>query len=315
MKPSNIAQEHQGLAKVHAVCAKMDAIWRPTVGSDLGIDGQIEFLELGMPVSTGYILAVQIKSGPSYFKSEDETYVKYYASDMHRRYWRRLTLPVILILHDPRRDLTIYGRVKNQLDQEGPLLVRKDQVFRPDARSDLAAIVKEDTRLGEPSRVLESFKAVTVPIGGSHEISGIEFLLACTNPMVRYFELRMCRVNTLLMIAAGNKGFLINQDTYDFIHRCTLKCLGAQLTDSFLGEFEKIWYGEKVVPDIVVPLTPFGLDIMGYLWSNLDEYVTVTAFPDLSGFDARRIAQIISDAAQRASEQHTAWLSLGETSQ
>ncbi len=36
---NNIQKENIGIAEVHKVCAKMNAIWRPTTNNDLGIDG------------------------------------------------------------------------------------------------------------------------------------------------------------------------------------------------------------------------------------------------------------------------------------
>lgn len=66
---SNIMQEHAGLVWVHKVCMEMHAIWRPGSSNDMGIDGHIEFLEQGSSVSTGLIIGVQLKSGPSYFKT------------------------------------------------------------------------------------------------------------------------------------------------------------------------------------------------------------------------------------------------------
>ncbi len=57
-------QEDRGLIQAHAACVAMHAIWRPTPCHDLGVDGQIEFLEEGDSViSTGKIVAAQIKSG------------------------------------------------------------------------------------------------------------------------------------------------------------------------------------------------------------------------------------------------------------
>jgi hypothetical protein len=122
MSDSNIMQEHRGIAKVHSICAEMNAIWRATCASDLGIDGQIEFLEPGKAVSTGCLVAVQVKSGPSYFTTTRGNEVTFQPTQKHRRYWTRLALPVVLVLHDPDRNLTIYARVKPQLVNDGPIV-------------------------------------------------------------------------------------------------------------------------------------------------------------------------------------------------
>ena len=314
MNQGNITQEHRGLAKVHSVCAEMEAVWRPTPCADLGIDGQIEFLELGATISTGHIIAVQVKSGSSYFRSEDNLHVKYYPSEKHRRYWKRLNLPVILVLHDPDRDLTIYSRVKPQLRKEGPIVLRKDSYFRPSARLDLLALAREDAGLTQAAQVLEGFKAATLNLTEGRKISGIEFLLACTNLEQGYFELRMCRIIALLEFAAGGRArhIFITRDTYEFIQRCALRCIAAALTEPFEQDFADVWYGLEMVPDIAVPLTPIGLEVVGHLWSNLEEYLSIDTFSDLACLDIRALAKTISDAAQAESDQQDAYDRLGK---
>lgn len=312
MKKSNLTQEQKGLAKVHSVCAQMDAVWRPTPGTDIGVDGQIEFLEIGTAVSTGHIVAAQIKSGKSYFKSRDRINIKYYPSKKHRRYWERLNLPVILILHDPDNDLTIYVRVKPQIKNEGPLLVPKDQVFSPQARPELLIAAKNDVELMPPAKILDGLKGVTLNLSEGHDITGIEFLLACTNPRSEYFELRMCRITTLIGLASPERYISINSDTYEFILRCTLKCWASKLTESFEREFEEFWYGLKMVPDIAVPLTAIGLDVLGHLWSRLDTYLSIETFSHLGCSDSRALATIISDNAQAESSKLDASDRLGE---
>lgn len=45
----------------------MNLVWRETPSTDVGVDGQIEFVnERGE--ATGQIVAVQVKSGPSYLR-------------------------------------------------------------------------------------------------------------------------------------------------------------------------------------------------------------------------------------------------------
>jgi len=175
---TNPLEEDKGLIKIHNVCIDMDAIWRPTSCHDLGIDGQIEFLEPRTSISTGHIIAVQSKSGPSYFESQDGAYVRYYPKEKHRKYWKRIKLPVILILHNQETDLTVYTRVKPQLDNQGPILLDKTKVFSPDIRSSLLYEVRkdyEDFIDRSVIEVLESFSRVKHQRESNREISGIEF--------------------------------------------------------------------------------------------------------------------------------------------
>jgi hypothetical protein len=81
-------------------------IWRGQDVADFGIDGQIEVVD-GNGHPTGQLLAVQVKSGPSYFKRGQEA-VAFYVDDGHLKYWDQHTLPVILVLHNPEDEQTIW---------------------------------------------------------------------------------------------------------------------------------------------------------------------------------------------------------------
>ena len=311
MRPSNIIQERKGIEKVQAVCTGMTAIWRTTPSPDLGIDGQVEFLEPGSVVSTGYLIAVQVKSGESYFRRSNSTHVKYYPSERHRRYWQRLNLPVVLILHNPSEDLTIYARVKPQLANKGPILLRRDSHFEISAREDLLGMARDDTALPSAADTLLGFQKAILPVRQG-QISGIEFLLACTNHPATYFELRMCRIAEVIRMAGDTDGIMIGSETYEFIHRCVVKCWGSRITDPFVSEFELMWYELSMVPDIVVPLTTYGQEVLGHLWSHLDRYLAFSAFPNLSGQGSQAVAEAISMAAQRESDRLDDSDNLGE---
>jgi len=309
---ANFLQEDKGLVKIYEVCTQMDAIWRPTPCHDLGIDGQIEFLEPNTACSTGYIIAVQSKSGPSYFRNEDNGIVKYYPDRKHREYWKRLALPVVLILHDPERNLTVYSRVKNQLAHSGPIVLRKSDVFCPSVRDDLLGIAKQDMTAMPPAKILDELKALTLCREESRMISGIEFLLASTNATSGYFELRMCRVVTLFELVASPMGITIGSDAYDFIQRNVMKIHAYNLTAPFFEEFEHMWYDLKMVPDVAVPLSPLGMDVLGHLWSNIETYISEGAFAHLHIEDLTALAKMISEDAQRESDRMDTSDRLGE---
>ncbi len=310
MTKSNVMQEHRGVAKVHTVCADMDAIWRPTSTTDLGIDGQIEFLEPGSSVSTGLLLAVQVKSGPSYFATQSDGYVKYTPAAKHRKYWGRLALPVILVLHNPDDDLTIYSRVKPQLKSDGPILVSLDRHFAVGSRADLVQAAEDDLQLSTPEQILSEFAKITYTIDGDRRINGIHFLLASVHPDLRYFEIRMCRLVTLLELVSDDFGVSIGSQTYDFLLRCVMKVWTYQLTEPFVSDFEKSWYDLQLVPDIAVSLTSWGLTVLRHLWANVEAYVDVGC--GSSNDDPRELAHQISRDTQIASDYLDASDRLGE---
>ena len=87
-------------------------IFRAQPISDYGIDAQVEVVENDRPI--GKLIALQIKTGPSYFKRRRQNFV-FYGEMRHLDYWTRHSLPVFLILHDPDRKLTLWQKVERRL--------------------------------------------------------------------------------------------------------------------------------------------------------------------------------------------------------
>jgi hypothetical protein len=100
--PSNYAQERRGVNAVAAAAARIEQIWRETDTADVGIDGQLEFVNASGFV-TGQTVAVQVKSGPSFFEHDNDDSYSFYPEAKHRGYWERYPLPVLLVLHNPEQ--------------------------------------------------------------------------------------------------------------------------------------------------------------------------------------------------------------------
>lgn len=73
-------------------------IFREQSVSDYGIDAQIEIKDGAK--ATGRLIAVQIKSGRSFFSNEGQNGFLHYVSNRHRDLWINHSLPVILVLCD-----------------------------------------------------------------------------------------------------------------------------------------------------------------------------------------------------------------------
>ena len=155
----------------------MSAIWRPTPANDLGIDGQIEFLEEGNSVSTGLICAAQVKSGASYFRNVRDGAAVIYPPDRTREYWSKVSLPVVLVLHDPEKALTVDADVKSQLGGHAGIRVPLDSSFSGSSRPIIMAVAERYGHGVTPERVIERLKAACYPPGQGKKITGVEFLL------------------------------------------------------------------------------------------------------------------------------------------
>jgi len=79
---------------------ELEWIFREQQIEDYGIDAHIEVCVEGKP--TGKMIASQIKSGESWFSTKNEEGFIYKGSLRHFDYWTQHSLPVILILYNPK---------------------------------------------------------------------------------------------------------------------------------------------------------------------------------------------------------------------
>jgi hypothetical protein len=91
-------------------------LFREQPVSDHGVDAHIEELDHdGKP--TGKLIALQIKSGPSYMRKQGENYI-YYADKKHFDYWVNHSLPCYIILHNPEGGLTLWQKLEQRFASE-----------------------------------------------------------------------------------------------------------------------------------------------------------------------------------------------------
>src|SRR5204863_8296968 len=81
--------------------------------ADVGIDGQIEFVDAD-GFASGLVVAVQVKSGASYLRGDKETFI-YQPSGKHANYWREFPVPVLLAIHDPESRTIYWTDARQQL--------------------------------------------------------------------------------------------------------------------------------------------------------------------------------------------------------
>jgi hypothetical protein len=107
----NYFQERSGVIQVALALNELNLIFRETPNADVGIDGQVEHVTANGEAS-GKILAVQIKSGISYFNDKGDAW-GYYVSDKHKEYWQSYPIPVFLFLHHPKDNLIYFTDVRH----------------------------------------------------------------------------------------------------------------------------------------------------------------------------------------------------------
>lgn len=105
--------EHLGVNEVERIFLK-DFRWitRRILESDMGVDMEVEICKNDHP--TGQLLGVQIKTGASYFKTDRYGDVIYRGSQTHLDYWLNHSLPIIIILHNPDENITIWQKITSE---------------------------------------------------------------------------------------------------------------------------------------------------------------------------------------------------------
>jgi len=84
--------------------------------SDYGIDMHVEIINEGIP--TGQLIALQIKSGDSYFKEMTQETIVYRGKKKHLDYWQFHSIPVLILLYNPTEDKIYWEKIlaKNTID-------------------------------------------------------------------------------------------------------------------------------------------------------------------------------------------------------
>src|SRR5712691_8128968 len=119
-------RERSGVNAVARIAADLGLIWRENQVKDLGIDGQLEYVT-PEGKATGRLVAVQVKSGESYFHDEADDCWRFYPEEKHRLYWERFPIPVILVLHDPTTGQLVWIDVRQHFrspDRSQPTAVK-----------------------------------------------------------------------------------------------------------------------------------------------------------------------------------------------
>jgi len=91
--------ERLGVSALDYFFSEKGWLFREQTTHDYGIDAHIEIVENQRP--TGKLIALQIKSGQSFFKEEVGCSYVFRTNDKHIDYWVSHSMPVVLVLYNP----------------------------------------------------------------------------------------------------------------------------------------------------------------------------------------------------------------------
>ncbi|KIP66299.1 hypothetical protein SN10_24185 [Vibrio harveyi] len=262
--PTN-SQERLGVNAVAEAIARLGQIWRETSIADVGIDGQIEFVS-SEGFATGKMVAVQIKSGPSFFKESGEDWV-FYPEEKHRFYWERYPLPVLIVIHNPDTDLSYWVdarqclRTAKESDSKG-IKIPKGNVLQTT----------------DSATLFEGFAASEQHLMSHEEL--LDFLIKneCENAYfpVSYFNLfcsgltNICRSLYFGMDVAATvaEQTLVNQNSefgisvgdseHNFLFDYLKFLVHQNIADIDFSDCMIDWYDRQMQPSFLAPLTSRG---------------------------------------------------------
>ena len=118
MKRQYTPTERAGINAVERVVLRLGWIFREQPTADFGIDAHVEICDHGKP--TGRLIALQIRSGESYFKKRSADGFVFRGSKEHLEYWIGHSLPVLLVLYHPGHDQAWWCAITSQTVEQTP---------------------------------------------------------------------------------------------------------------------------------------------------------------------------------------------------
>ena len=129
--------EREGVSAVqNIVYRELGWIFREQKVDDFGIDAEIEVADQERP--TGKMIAVQIKSGVSYFGAKKKNV--FYFDEKHKKYWVKHSLPVIVLLYHPSNEECIWE-------------VISEDTIKQISKNKYNVIISKEKQFGLPTKI------------------------------------------------------------------------------------------------------------------------------------------------------------------
>ncbi|HWQ93506.1 MAG TPA: DUF4365 domain-containing protein [Clostridia bacterium] len=285
--PANLGQERQGIAAVARSMAEWGLIWRETEASDVGIDGQIEYVN-ALGNATGCLVAVQAKSGKSYLKDGGDHWI-FYPKEKHRFYWERFPIPVLVLIYDGSTGITYWVDARQALrspegSQSAFIAVPKGNQLHSTSPATLFEAYGVSQ---EP--VLESVELIKLMISKLHQnpqfpLNYLElFAHGMTNICSSiYFSMDVaCSVVKYKLVASGSEcGMTVGEQEHEFMFNFVKFLLAQHLAEVNFSDCLINWSERQMQPTFMAPLTSRGRDLVRTIRALQDELTRSGRLPE-----------------------------------
>jgi hypothetical protein len=274
----NYFTEREGVLEVARIVNKIKCIWREIHNPDVGIDGQIEFLNQNGG-ATGHVIAVQIKSGASYMDVQDGV-IRFYPEEKHRRYWENFPLPVMVVVYDPAKEQAYWEDARRFLRSDRgretrclliPLSQTLDEAHRKALFTSSGAF---DLPLLSIPQVLTRMLLAQNPNGG-FPLSFFDLFVNGQTHLARklFFSMRLCTelVDFRHTYMEWEFGSGMGSDDYDFLDAYIRFLVSQNLIVFDFSDYLTDWWKRELTPVFVCPLTSRGRELVEHIRQREDE--------------------------------------------
>ncbi|MCZ2262907.1 DUF4365 domain-containing protein [Isoptericola sp. QY 916] len=253
--------EREGVNHVASVVNRAHCVWREVLQRDIGIDGHVEYVDADGN-APGRLIAVQVKSGESRFTKATDTHVPFYPESKHRTYWAEHPLPVILVLHNPATEETVWVDAREALrvrPSEAAIQVPRAQAL--DADGVLRALQCAGPLPSGNTPVDEILRGMARPDAAAQ---GLCFLYLFTQGLTDlanslYFSMDVLReVLDVLSVDWDPPAFRISELEFAFVDNYVAFLVRHDLARVDYGSWRQAILEREMVDSFIVPLTERG---------------------------------------------------------
>ncbi|EEZ0141156.1 DUF4365 domain-containing protein [Escherichia coli] len=263
------SQERLGVNAVAEAIAKIGQIWRETPMADVGIDGQIEYVS-PEGFATGRMIAVQIKSGPSFFKESKGDWV-FYPEEKHRFYWERFPLPVLIIIHNPETNLSYWQdarqvlRVAKSTDAKGIIIPKSNVLQSTGAQTLFKGFAVIDQDFMSVEEVL-NYLIKAKSNNASFPVSYFNLFCSGLTNICRSLYFGMDVAITVAEVELHNQnspfGVGMGDSEHNFLFEYIKFIVHQHIADVDFSDCMIDWYDRAMQPSFMAPLTSRGKELV-----------------------------------------------------
>lgn len=273
----NYKTERLGISAVAEAIAHAGLIWRETPTGNVGIDGQIEYVD-GQGRATGRIVGVQVKCGVSYFEDAGASW-RFKPQEKHRFYWERYPVPVLLMLHHPENRQTYWVDVRQVLRSSTVdpqyVFVSKKQILQTTSPEALfAGFGVTGAEFLEIPQALQSLIMIECP-NKSFPLSYFDLFANGLTNICRSLYFGMDLADTIAEAALAAQeapaGLGIGPEEHEFLFGYTHFLTQQQIADINFADCLIDWYDRELQPSFLAPLTSRGHDLVREIGRWQDE--------------------------------------------